>query len=84
MTNSMIEKAARAMWEARAAHFGEVVMPMERDERYELFLSYARAVLTAIREPNEAMMEAPPPIAGENPGVREIWQDMLDSILEGT
>lgn len=60
MTESRIERVARAMWEARAAHFGEVVMPMAKDERYELFKSYARAAIAAMEqdEPTEEMIEA--------------------------
>ncbi len=48
------------------------------------FPRLARTAIQAMREPTEAMMEAPPPIAGENPGVREIWQDMIDEALKRT
>lgn len=42
----------------------------------------ARAVITTMRVPTAEMLDAPPPIAGENPSAEEVWQAMIDKILE--
>lgn len=53
----IIERVARAIYEARAVHFGEAPRsPPVRDERWELCLSYARAAIEATQEPIESAL----------------------------
>ena len=70
-TNPMLEKAARAAWEQCCL--------LESDECRQIAL----AVLRAIREPDEGMIEAGDvsmQARGCMGGSRDVWEDMLDHI----
>ena len=66
----IIERAARALEDS------DVTDPHER--RMNDYDAMARAVLMAIREPNEAMVEKG---ADAFTNVRDIWQAMIDEAL---
>ncbi len=84
MTNSMIEKAARAAdpvtWE-EPHHMddGTALVRKYIEERRKRSLARVRAILTAIRIPDEAMLDATC-----CSGAAEDWVAMIDSILKET
>lgn len=43
----------------------------------------ADAILAELENPSEAMVEAPPPVAGENPGPEEIFKAMIAAARKG-
>jgi hypothetical protein len=75
---SMIERVARALSATKA--WGE--FDMQSPAWQQAHRDMARLVIQVMREPTDAMMEAPPDIAGENPGLSEIWRAMIDAALE--
>jgi hypothetical protein len=80
--NEMVERVARAMYkgcddDARHPTWDEVDHAF-----HNLWLRAARIGIAAMREPTEAMLEASPPIAGENPSKYEIWQAAIDEALK--
>jgi hypothetical protein len=79
---TMLEKAARAL---AADEFGKTGSPDDEAEyvavTWPLFVSSARAVLAAIREPDEAMLDAAYGDAIVGHGAA--FTAMLDTILEG-
>jgi hypothetical protein len=93
MTNSMIEKAARAAYEnARGQDFTMQYDPKTHrvymDGYFEM-KDIARAILTAIKDPNEAMWDAGHAaleVHGDSARAScWAWVAMIDSILkEGT
>ena len=90
-TETMVERVARAIYEARAVHFGEPPRnPPVRDERWELCISYARAAIAAMRTPTEEMVAEGAGVDFWNSGdgksttgnVVVIWPAMIEAALK--
>ena len=96
-TDSVIERAARALATHEAAQGLALATVGETDEQWidrawPSFVEPARAVLTAIREPSEAMVQAgnrskPYNISGFcegtiHPVVQRAWPAMIDAALK--
>ena len=83
MTNPMMDKAARALWNQKP---GSKLHPWEglgsiRDG----YRDDVRAVLLAIRVPDDAMVKTGSDERHDSGSTEEVWQSMIDSILkEGT
>ena len=83
MSNPIIERAARAICDRYGYDpdsddqlgFAEV-----GDVNWNMFEDDARAVLRAIREPSEGMVEAGG-AGGDWPHARETWVSMIDAAL---
>lgn len=89
---SDLERLARAAAESHgenwdAKDFTETANGGDPAEAREYWRSIVRAVLTELREPSEAMIEAMNAKMDEDDmyvDVRPIWQSALDSILSRT
>lgn len=93
---SPIEKAARALCKLSGDNPDASVMPSgfqasvrreprrpdEGPFRWERFIPQARAVLTAIREPSDAMLEAAQMAHRPETTYRMAWQAMVDAAIE--
>ncbi len=89
----IIERAARALCKLDAEdkmRAGIMNMPTWDELGYDgqyYFFHQARAVLSALREPDEGMLatnrgwDSNPDIADEH--TREVWQAMIDQALKG-
>lgn len=84
-STTMLEKAARAMWEAQERWLGSNMPWEEANETggKEPCRLLARAVLTAIREPSPAMLGAWDDV-GIDQGPRDYWPAGIDAILSET
>ena len=72
MANEMVERVADALWQAR---YDVKNLTPSQDER-DLMLKLARAAITAMREPTEAMMDV------YSSDQRRCWQQMIDAALK--
>ncbi|MBD9372785.1 hypothetical protein IB238_09150 [Rhizobium sp. ARZ01] len=97
MTESMIEKVARAIYDSEGNQTkepGKNWRPsrLEDDENKELYLDYARAAIEAMREPSSRMVGAATGVPIQSNVVSEtyvldeeataIWQGMITAALE--
>ncbi|CAN5333179.1 hypothetical protein BH10PSE12_BH10PSE12_02520 [soil metagenome] len=86
-----IERAARALWEIsgqpyHASDLSPSILPPEAKPDWERFVPHIRTVLTAMREPSEAMEKAVDELAEESGaqydiGPDVIWRKMIDAAL---
>ena len=76
-----LERAARALCEMAGNPPGAT---MDGKPLWQDYLPEVRAVLAAVRQPNDAMIDAgnDASIPGELWGVEDVWQGMLDAVLE--
>lgn len=86
MAEGVIERAAQAAREAENVRLGGILPPWEQstDETREAWRGIARAVLDAIREPSDAMLDAACRADGlprPNPAALIYWQAMIDAAL---
>lgn len=84
-----LERAARALWEnslLRPHHLVDVEPgrpELSGAPDWQRFLPLARAVLTAIREPSEGMIDEAYASYHANGGsLRDVFMDMIDVALE--
>ncbi|HEX7856073.1 MAG TPA: hypothetical protein VF503_20525 [Sphingobium sp.] len=75
---SLLERAARAL--CTAAGNPENIT-FEGKPMWQSYLSEARAVLVAIREPSEVMVSAGQDVASWKSNVGEAWHAMIDAAL---
>ena len=82
--NEMIERVARAICFSRqSCEWCKVACLASRAELEKSpQWTKALAAIGAMRDPTDAMLNATTPIAGENPGARDIWRDMIDAALK--
>lgn len=90
--NEMLERVARIMWSAFAT---EGTYDEDRHDDVPQYLETARLILTAVREPTEAMLavekpmcnlgSGPPDYSGSHNSLlkadKEMWQAMIDAAL---
>jgi len=84
----MIERVALAMWRQREATFPKFTQRMTPDNidrssgAWAAMLLQARAAIEAMREPTDAMTQAPTFNDMFGPcEAKECWQDMVDEAL---
>lgn len=76
---TMLERAARALWDAREARLPEMLRTewQAQPEAHETHRNFARAVLMAVREPDDDMKES----AGWSDYDSGCWAEGIDAIL---
>ena len=77
----IIERAARALSVPEHHTTWDILTPMQQD----LYYMQARAVLSALREPDEGMLKAGAAVANNADGTlwKRRWQAMIDQALKG-
>ena len=75
----IIERAARALSVPEHHTTWDILTPMQQD----LYYMQARAVLSALREPDEGMIEAGWERGEDDHSPEAIWQAMIDKALKG-
>lgn len=95
--SDMVERVARAMFEAsiamcdaqnmppEALNWDEIPEKLPQDSR-PMWLSFARAAIAAMREPTPGMVEAAPRMTGADGqeylmGLVPVWNAMIDAAL---
>lgn len=93
MTETMIEKMARAMWldDVGIQFAGTAEAEADWDYQRNIYFTHARAALQALREPTEAMINAGAweiieprerSAEGEENSTLTVWQAMIDEALQ--
>jgi len=82
--SQIVEKVARAMFDSRKLGDSLVAFDGSRFKgtSWRDLEKLARTAIGAMRDPTEDMLDAYPPIAGENPSGLDIWRDMIDAALK--
>lgn len=87
MADTMLEKAAKAMWEENRIRCARVQIELpewgkDRPQLREDWLAFAKAALEAIREPSEeALIASGMPDADARELARYIWAYMVRAVL---
>lgn len=80
MAESMVERVARAIFDACGKQSTVIVLPWEAQDQDD-FRAIARAAIAAMREPTEAMLESVSALTmrDNTPGMD--WRLMIDAAL---
>jgi hypothetical protein len=80
---SVIERAARALFKYEPGPYGDCVdWAIEQDFGWRDRVDEVRLILTAIREPSDAMLDAGRMADINGDGSFAHWQAMIDAMLE--
>lgn len=85
MTESMIERVAKAIWQAELVHHFNVTFEDLIESEKEQFLQYARAAIEVMREPTDRMLEAGWPHTADpcwKEDVARAWDAMINAALQ--
>lgn len=87
MTESMLERVARAIYETEpfgtTAHGHPIAWSSVAESQKDGFLLKARAAVEAVREPTDAVLNAGYEAEPTGAAILPSWEAMIDAILAG-